>query len=211
MLWVKQVIIPIFGTSFTNSDGREINTKDLCEFDHLLPDFSNKFIPTLNDYMEAVSDDNSDKDFIETFQRENKQFFEDNPEIKELMLSPLYNTGKLKSLLITHNSWFIGFILPKIFKEVKIEIKDYNISPSRLFARMNFESWMNNGKGGIPPSFKKIYEKKNKAVKEIPKDIVYDGSIFPKFIPNPIITPGDFDDTGNPIIFPKDIRDKLID
>lgn len=159
LFYVKQVMIPIFGHTIINSDGRKVNLKDDLEFSHLLPDFRQKYIPSLSDYISLCSDSPDDKDLIETFYSENKQFFEEYPQIKDKMLSPLWNTGKLKSLLITHNSWFIGQILPLIYKGIKIEIKDYSISPSMFFNRCRFESWVNNGESGYPESFEKLNDK----------------------------------------------------
>jgi hypothetical protein len=46
-------MIPIFGYTITNSNGREICVKDLCE-QHILEDFGMKFIPTAQDYLENM-------------------------------------------------------------------------------------------------------------------------------------------------------------
>ncbi len=210
MLWVKQVIIPIYGSSFINSDGQEVNTKDLCEMSHLLPDFGGKFIPTLSDYIDCVSDDPTDQATIDKFQDDNKRFFKKNPQINELMLSPLYNTGKVKSLFITHNSWFVGFILPKVFKDIQIEIKEYNISPQTLMARTTFANWMNNGRGGVPPSFEKIYNKKREKQNihltlPQPSDMVFDGSR--KDIPSIAPFAPKFDDGAGPVDITTKLRD----
>lgn len=159
-LWgVKNVIIPIIGHTIVNSDGKPCNVKDICESDHILQDYGNKFIPTLQDFVDCIEDDETDKEAIHQFQLENIEFFNENPQVKELLMSPLWNTGKIKSLLITHNSWFIGHILPKVFKNIKPQVKSFSVSPQKLFARMSFPSWMNNGHG-IPPSFEKIYRDK---------------------------------------------------
>ena len=54
-LWgVRRVIIPIFGSSIINSDGRIVNVKDICEQDHILPDYNNKFIPTIEDFIHQI-------------------------------------------------------------------------------------------------------------------------------------------------------------
>ncbi len=37
----------------------------------------------------------------------------------DLLLSPLQITGKLQSLLLTHNSWFLNAICPKILGHLK--------------------------------------------------------------------------------------------
>ena len=140
-IWgIKRVIIPIFGHTIVNSEGRNINVKDLCEQDHILPDYRERFIPNLQDFADALEDAPGD------FQRFNSFFdtYKNDSALSELLLSPLANTGKLKSLLFTHNSLFINEIAPKILKRTP-EIKDFAISPADLFERMRFEAWMDNG------------------------------------------------------------------
>ena len=53
MFWVKEVMIPIFGEIITNSDGKLVSVKDICE-QHILEDFRHKFIPTPQDYIENM-------------------------------------------------------------------------------------------------------------------------------------------------------------
>jgi hypothetical protein len=53
MFWIIEVMIPIFGYTITNSDGKEVCVKDLCE-EHILEDFGMKFIPTPQDYIEGM-------------------------------------------------------------------------------------------------------------------------------------------------------------
>lgn len=140
-MWgIRRVIIPIFGHTIINSDNKAINMKDLCEQDHILPDYQNRFIPTLSDFVSAI-DKSKLNDF--DFNRFAK-FYEADSELYELLLSPLANTGNKVSLLVTHNSWFINEIVPKILKR-KVEIKDFDIAPSDLFDNMNFKLWMDNG------------------------------------------------------------------
>jgi hypothetical protein len=150
-LWgIKQVVIPIFGHTIMNSDGKAINVKDLCEQDHVLPDYRNKFIPTLADFVEAIE---SKEDDLQRFQA----FFEaykDNMELTRLLLSPLNYTGQAKALLLTHNSWFINDIVPRIFKTTPY-LQEFTISPAEIFTRMDFLLWMDNG-ADYPPSAKKI-------------------------------------------------------
>lgn len=140
-LWgIKRVIIPIFGHTIFNHDGKEVNVKDMCEQDHILPDYQNRFIPTLHDFVEAIED-------MPELQEKLKKFsihYEHDPELMELLLSPLANTGAIKSLLITHNSWFINEVVPKVLGR-KISIMDFEISPSDLFNNMKFQPWMDNG------------------------------------------------------------------
>jgi hypothetical protein len=140
-MWgIKRVVVPIFGHSFQNSAGKIVNVKDICEQDHILPDYRNRFIPTLSDFTAAISAHADDLQKLSAFYND----YKDDKEISELLLSPLNNTGQIKSLLITHNSWFINEIVPKIFKR-DVQLKAFSIAPSDLFNRMNFELWMDNG------------------------------------------------------------------
>jgi hypothetical protein len=43
----------IFGTSFVNSAGRTVQVRDIGE-QHILEDFGNRFIPTVQDYLENM-------------------------------------------------------------------------------------------------------------------------------------------------------------
>lgn len=147
-LWgVKQVIIPIFGHTLTNSAGKKVNVKDLCEQDHILPDYQNRFIPTLGDFVEAIQAQEDDAIRFQSFFAE----YKNDTKIAHLLLSPLSVTGQLQSLLITHNSWFINEILPRIFEYKAPEVRDFDISPVELFSRMSFKPWMDNG-AAYPPS-----------------------------------------------------------
>jgi hypothetical protein len=143
-LWgVNHLVIPIFGHTLFNSDGKGVDVKDLCERDHLIVDYHSKFIPTLSDFVEAINDDYLPNDFkqrIETIH----SIFIDNQNISDLMLSPLAQTGRIKSLLITHNSWFVNSILPRLF-DSKPLIEEFVLEPSHLFNSMRVELWMDNG------------------------------------------------------------------
>jgi hypothetical protein len=140
-LWgIKRVIVPIFGHSIINSDGKIVNVKDLCEQDHILPDYQNKFIPTLSDFVEAIDEPKTGSFDFENF----SSGYTLDKDLCELLLSPLHNTGLMKALLITHNSWFINEIVPKVLNR-NIEIKDFAIKPNDLFDNMKFKLWMDNG------------------------------------------------------------------
>mgnify|MGYP001007014146 CR=1 FL=1 len=153
-MWgIKRVIIPIFGHTIINSDNKEVNVKDLCEQDHILPDYQNRFIPTLSDFVNAIDITLGDKYDFENFTK----FYENDKELMDLLLSPLNNTGIKSSLLITHNSWFINEIVPQILNR-KIEIKNFDIKPSDLFNNMNFKLWMDNG-SSFPDSCKHTLKK----------------------------------------------------
>jgi len=53
MFWVKEVMEPIFGLFITNSDGKKVSVKDICE-QHILEDYKMKFIPTPQDFIENM-------------------------------------------------------------------------------------------------------------------------------------------------------------
>ncbi len=50
LFWVREVMLPIFGSVMVNSDGKEVSVKDVCE-QHILEDFCQKFIPTVQDFL----------------------------------------------------------------------------------------------------------------------------------------------------------------
>ena len=51
--WIHEVMVPIYGYTITNSDGKQISVKDICE-QHILEDFGMRFIPTAQDYLENM-------------------------------------------------------------------------------------------------------------------------------------------------------------
>lgn len=140
-MWgIRRVIVPVYGHTIINSDGKAVNVKDMCEQDHILPDYQNRFIPNLSDFVNSIDDDTvSDLDF-----REFAKEYQNDKELMDLLLSPLSVTGLSKSLLITHNSWFINEIVPRVLNR-KVEIKNFDITPSDLFNNMKFKLWMDNG------------------------------------------------------------------
>lgn len=139
---IQHIVVPIFGHTIVNADNKHVDVKDMCERDHLLADYGNRFIPTLDDFVSSIEivDQSRLKSDIEAFH----STFCTSPETVELMLSPLTATGQLKSLLVTHNSWFINAILPRIFDSAPA-LTDFPIGPARLFNAMRFEPWMDNG------------------------------------------------------------------
>jgi len=147
---IRNVVIPIFGHTIVNSDGREVNIKDMLEQDHILPDYNNKFIPILSDFtdeMKELTDD--DVVIINTLYDKIE-----SKDCRELLLSPLDVTGAMKSLRITFNSWFIRSILPKV-ANYKAEIEE--TKGLRIFEEMKFKMWMDNG-ASLPKSALKIKE-----------------------------------------------------
>lgn len=180
-LFLKRVIIPIFGHTYVCENGTKVNIKDDIEKNHFLCDFRNRFIATLSDYVSLISPDPTDEERFKSFRAQNPELFS-TPELEELMLSPLANTGMIESLMLTHNSWFCGEILPKLYPNIKIKLKDSKeFSPSVCFNRMKFADWVDNGRA-LPPSAKKIVEHR-----ESKKTTVE----FAEFFKTP---PPDFDD-----------------
>lgn len=150
---IQNIVIPIFGFTITNADGRVVDVKDMLEEDHLLPDYRQRFIPTLSDFVGAIDDGVVNAEFRREIDLFHKTYAS-RRDISDLMLSPLMITGKLKSLLITHNSWFINAIIPKIFGHEMV-ITEFAISSVDLFDAIQFEPWMDNG-AETAPSARKI-------------------------------------------------------
>lgn len=151
-MWaVNLIVVPIFGHTIINSDKVEVDVKDLCERDHLLVDYANKFIPTLNDFMGAVTIELTDE--IERIERYHASI-KNQHELSKLLLSPLEVTGRVESLLLTHNSWFTANVVNRLFDE-SVAIKESLIEPDLIFKNMRFETWMDNGLT-YPPSAKKL-------------------------------------------------------
>lgn len=95
-MWaINEIVLPIFGHQIINSDGREVDVKDLCEKDHLLVDFRHRFIPTLSDFVDAMNVEvtSSQRQAIENvhnFYTNNSRY---STDISRLLLSPLALTG----------------------------------------------------------------------------------------------------------------------
>ena len=51
--WFIFVCERVFGHNITNSDGRVVSVRDICER-HILEDFGGKYIPTVHDYLENM-------------------------------------------------------------------------------------------------------------------------------------------------------------
>ncbi len=144
---VRYLVIPQFGFMIVNSEGQAVSVKHICEEDHFLPNYGDKYIPDLLDFAESITDDEED---LLRLRRFHKNFAMDEA-VSTLLISPLTVTGKIKSLFFTHNSWFVNSILPKIIG-TKYDIKDADISPAHFINRMKVESWM-KGEAYPPNSF----------------------------------------------------------
>lgn len=53
MFFIFEVMIPIFGEYITNSAGKIVSVKDICEW-HILEDFGKKYIPNVSDYLSEM-------------------------------------------------------------------------------------------------------------------------------------------------------------
>ncbi len=53
MFWILEVMVPLFGQTRTNSDGKIYSVKDVCE-QHVLEDYRHKFIPTPQDFIQHM-------------------------------------------------------------------------------------------------------------------------------------------------------------
>lgn len=171
-MWaVNEIVLPLFGHQIINSDSIAVDVKDLCEKDHLLVDFRHQFIPTLSDFVQAMnveitaSQRHSIEQIHKNYTQTHIQTSNHSAQISRLLLSPLTLTGQIKSLLITHNSWFLLSILPRFIEKMTSVndsanllpnlTKDFEISGDIIFANMSFERWMNHG-ADYPPSARHI-------------------------------------------------------
>ena len=153
---VQEIVIPVFGHIITNSAGQTVDVKDLCEKDHLLPDFQHRFIPTLGDFVAAMGDlppNLLGQGLAQRLEHFHADVIQDDA-ISARMLSPLAVTGQLKSLLITHNSWFVNTILP-MMQQGKPKLIEFDLAPELIFNPMRFELWMDNG-SDVPPSARQL-------------------------------------------------------
>lgn len=143
-LWgVNSVVVPIYGHSLLNSAGKAVDLKDLCERDHLLVDYQQRFIPTLADFVRAIDQARLPVGFEQKIEKIH-QYYSDQPQLSQILLSPLALTGKLHSLLLTHSSWFIYEILPRMGYPIS-SLVDQGCAPEDFFNAMQFELWMDNG------------------------------------------------------------------
>jgi hypothetical protein len=118
--------------------------------------------------------------------------WQDYMHIHEFMDSSKAAMPDNRHRALTHNSWFIGTILPKVFGETfnrksdgKIVntrdigedhvLEDYAMkfipSASDFLSEMEYTEWMQNGRGSFPESHKKIGNKKTKVIKRIPLNL----------------------------------------
>lgn len=116
---------------------------------------------------------------------------EDYLPIHNLMDSSKSALGDNRHRALTHNAWFVGYVLERVFGST-IENSDGKIVSVRdigeqhiledfgnkfiptaqdYLGEMEFQDWMNNGAGGVPPSYRKI-DRKEKSRKTITKTVM---------------------------------------
>jgi hypothetical protein len=107
--------------------------------------------------------------------------FEDYMDIHEFMDSSKSAFPDNRHRALTHNAWFIGTVLPKVFGEIFYRKSDGGLVNTRdigeqhvledyrnrfipsvqdFLQEMQFKDWMQNGIGEAPDSHKKIVEKR---------------------------------------------------
>lgn len=136
---IRRIAIPLFGVELALSDGSRVATKDVCEADHVLADFSGKYLPTLGDFAGAIAEVPDESARFEEIRRP----YRDDGAAMRLLLSPYAVTGRVQSLLVTHNTWFLAEVLPRLCATRSSLPR--GVPPAELFARMRFELWMDNG------------------------------------------------------------------
>ncbi len=154
-LWgIRRVVIPLFGAELTIAGGASIATKDVCEVDHVLADFSGKYLPTLSDFVCAIA---TEPDEERRFEELRRPYVGDDRAMK-LLLSPYAVTGQVQSLLVTHNTWFLSELLPRLCPGRPSVGLPRGVPPAELFARMRFELWMDNGVVAPPSAPTRIHQ-----------------------------------------------------
>lgn len=134
-LWgIRRVILPLFGPAIGSAA-----TKDVCETDHVMADFGGKYLPTLADFTGAIA---PVADEVARFEEIARAYDDD---ARQLLRSPYAVTGHVQALLVTHNTWFLSEILPRLCAVPRTHGLPRGVPPGELFARMRFELWMDNG------------------------------------------------------------------
>lgn len=157
-LWgIRRVVLPLFGAELTISDGAKVPTKDVCEVDHVVADFSGKYLPTLGDFVGAIAPvPGEEARFAEL-----RGPYKGDDSAMKLLLSPYAVTGRVQSLLLTHNTWFLSELLPRLCPSTPKTGLPVGVPPSELFARMRFELWMDNGIVAPPSAPTRVHQRTN--------------------------------------------------
>lgn len=111
---------------------------------------------------------------------------EDYQKIHELMDSVKTAFADNRNRSLTHNSWFINHILPKIFGDTLVNSDGKTVSVRDIgehhclddfggkfiptaqdwLEGIPYEPWMNNGRNGVCPSARKIFEGRDQSLKQ---------------------------------------------
>lgn len=140
---IRRIALRIFGRALDVDAPQPVSTKDVLEADHVLADFSGRFVPTLADFVAAMA---PELDMLE-------QKFDEiaaplGDEARRILRSPYAITGRPRALLLTHNSWFLEEILPRLVSRLPTM---RGLRPTLIFDGMRFAPWMENGRA-FPPS-----------------------------------------------------------
>lgn len=155
-LWgIRRVLIPLFGAELVTADGTRVATKDVCEADHVLADFSGKYLPTLGDFAGAIAAIDGEAARFD----EIAQPYRGDDRAMALLRSPYAVTGQIQALLVTHNTWFLAEVLPRLCSTTIALPR--GVPPGELFARMRFELWMDNGAVAPPSAPSKICNRRS--------------------------------------------------
>jgi hypothetical protein len=141
--FIRNVMVPIFGHRFQNSNGRAIDLKDMLEETHIAADYRGKFLPNLSDWMPAISDSPEDKPYFDSFFEENKDIL--TQESRMTLMYPYFATGLEKSLHLTCNFWFCSKIMPMLYPGLRLKCGAPKLS--EFFDRIEYHQWMQNGNG----------------------------------------------------------------
>ncbi len=142
-LWfVRRVVVPLFGHTYTAVNGSKVNIKDVCEQDHILADFRYKKLPRLKDYVDLIepSEENlnlADK-IIDSFSNQ-------DDETLNFFLSPAVITGNKLGVFVSYNPWMIDLFVRIYSRNPVTSVTPINYDA--IFNNMKKADWINNGMG----------------------------------------------------------------
>ena len=111
--------------------------------------------------------------------------YTDYMEIHEFMDSSKSVIGDGRHRALTHNTWFISVVIPRVFGETMVResdgmlistrdiaeqhvLEDYGMrfipTAADFLSEMEHQDWMLNGKKGMSPSYRKLITKKEAMV-----------------------------------------------
>lgn len=148
---MRRVLLPLFGRRLDVGAPAPVATKDVLESDHVLADYAGRFLPTLGDFAGAID---RSADELEARCAEIAAPLRGDDDAMRLLRSPYAVTGRPRALLFTHNSWFLEEVLPAVLIATRGRAdlpRLRGLPPARVFERMRFALWMDNG-SALPPS-----------------------------------------------------------